>query len=114
MAETTAALPDSVAVATGGRHSNDAAIAIDRFSAEAIRVDGVDISTAMVEQLRTKPGGDQLSVTIGDFARSSRTIWSTPPPGRRPTSRSGRDDLGKTRPITTTSAWRVSPSHEGV
>ena len=33
-----------------------------------IRVDGVDISPAMVAQLRTKPGGDRISVTIGDFA----------------------------------------------
>ncbi len=33
-----------------------------------IRVDGVDISAAMVAQLRTKPGGEQISVTIGDFA----------------------------------------------
>jgi SAM-dependent methyltransferase len=33
-----------------------------------IRVDGVDISPAMVARLRTKPGGDGISVTIGDFA----------------------------------------------
>jgi SAM-dependent methyltransferase len=33
-----------------------------------LRVDGVDISPAMVEQLRAKPGGDRISVTIGDFA----------------------------------------------
>lgn len=33
-----------------------------------VRVDGIDISGAMVEQLRSKPGGDRLSVTIGDFA----------------------------------------------
>ena len=38
------------------------------LAARGIRVDGVDISPAMVDQLRTKPGGDQLSVTIGDFA----------------------------------------------
>ena len=31
-------------------------------------MDGVDISPAMVAQLRTKPGGDRISVTIGDFA----------------------------------------------
>lgn len=36
--------------------------------ARGIRVDGVDISPAMVEQLRAKPGGDRISVTIGDFA----------------------------------------------
>lgn len=33
-----------------------------------IRVDGIDISEAMVAQLRAKPGGDKLNVTIGDFA----------------------------------------------
>jgi SAM-dependent methyltransferase len=33
-----------------------------------IRVDGIDLSPAMVAQLRARPGGDQLSVTIGDFA----------------------------------------------
>lgn len=38
------------------------------LTAGGMRVDGIDISPAMVAQLRTKPGGDQLSVTIGDFA----------------------------------------------
>ena len=38
------------------------------LAARGIRVDGIDLSSAMVEQLRAKPGGDQLSVTIGDFA----------------------------------------------
>lgn len=38
------------------------------LAARGIRVDGIDLSQAMVDQLRTKPGGDQLSVTIGDFA----------------------------------------------
>jgi SAM-dependent methyltransferase len=33
-----------------------------------IRVDGVDMSEAMVARLRAKPGGAQLSVTMGDFA----------------------------------------------
>src|SRR5918999_552289 len=38
------------------------------LAARGIRVDGIDISPAMVAQLRTKPGGDRISVTIGDFA----------------------------------------------
>ena len=38
------------------------------LAARGIRVDGVDISPAMVAQLRAKPGGDQIAVTIGDFA----------------------------------------------
>lgn len=33
-----------------------------------IPVDGIDISEPMVAQLRAKPGGDRISVTIGDFA----------------------------------------------
>ena len=38
------------------------------LAARGIRVDGIDLSEAMVAKLRTKPGGDELSVTIGDFA----------------------------------------------
>lgn len=33
-----------------------------------VDVHGVDISESMVARLRAKPGGDQLPVTIGDFA----------------------------------------------
>jgi hypothetical protein len=33
-----------------------------------IRVDGVEISRDMVARLRAKPGGDQIAVTVGDFA----------------------------------------------
>src|SRR5437773_7043238 len=55
------------------------------LAAHGIRVDGVDISPAMVEQLRAQPGGDQLSVTIGDFAdvpvtgayRLIFVVWNT-------------------------------------
>jgi len=38
------------------------------LAARDIRVDGIDISPAMVARLRAKPGGDKLNVTIGDFA----------------------------------------------
>ena len=38
------------------------------LAARGIRVDGIDLSQAMIDQLRTRPGGDQLSVTLGDFA----------------------------------------------
>jgi SAM-dependent methyltransferase len=55
------------------------------LAARGIRVDGVDISPAMVDQLRARPGGDQLSVTIGDFAdvpvpgtyRLIFVVWNT-------------------------------------
>ncbi|HUF85712.1 MAG TPA: class I SAM-dependent methyltransferase [Acidimicrobiia bacterium] len=33
-----------------------------------LEVHGIDSSQAMVDQLRAKPGGDDISVTIGDFA----------------------------------------------
>jgi SAM-dependent methyltransferase len=33
-----------------------------------VRVDGIDLSEAMVARLRAKPGGDRIDVTIGDFA----------------------------------------------
>lgn len=38
------------------------------LAAREIRVDGIDISSAMIERLRAKPGGDRISTTIGDFA----------------------------------------------
>lgn len=38
------------------------------LAARGVRVDGVDISREMVAKLRAKPGGDQISVTIGNFA----------------------------------------------
>jgi SAM-dependent methyltransferase len=33
-----------------------------------VRVHGIDLSPAMVERLRAKPGGAEIPVTIGDFA----------------------------------------------
>lgn len=38
------------------------------LAARGIRVDGIDFSEAMVARLRAKPGGDQITVTMGDFA----------------------------------------------
>lgn len=38
------------------------------LAAGGIRVDGIDLSTAMVAKLRAKAGGDRIAVTIGDFA----------------------------------------------
>ena len=38
------------------------------LAARGIRVDGIELSAAMVDQLRAKPGGEQMSVTIGDMA----------------------------------------------
>ena len=55
------------------------------LAARGIRVDGVDISPAMVAQLRATPGGEAISVTIGDFAdvpvpgtfRLIYVVWNT-------------------------------------
>src|SRR6266511_1247920 len=56
----------------GGGPALELAIGTGRIAlplaARGVRVDGIDISSAMVAKLRAKPGGDQLSVTIGDFA----------------------------------------------
>jgi SAM-dependent methyltransferase len=38
------------------------------LAAHGIEVHGIDLSTAMVERLRAKPGGVAIPVTIGDFA----------------------------------------------
>lgn len=38
------------------------------LAARGIRVDGIDISPVTVAQLRAKPGGEGIAVTMGDFA----------------------------------------------
>lgn len=38
------------------------------LSRRGVRVHGIELSPAMVAQLRTKPGSDDIGVTIGDFA----------------------------------------------
>lgn len=38
------------------------------LAARGVSVDGVEVSAAMVEQLRAKPGGDAIAVTMGDMA----------------------------------------------
>ncbi len=38
------------------------------LAAQGVRVDGIDISQAMVDVLRAQPGGDGIDVTMGDFA----------------------------------------------
>ena len=38
------------------------------LSRRGIAIHGVELSSAMVEQLRTEPGADVIDVTIGDFA----------------------------------------------
>jgi ubiquinone/menaquinone biosynthesis C-methylase UbiE len=36
-----------------------------------VQVHGVDLSPAMIDRLRAKPGGSEISVTIGDFATAA-------------------------------------------
>jgi SAM-dependent methyltransferase len=43
------------------------------LSRRGIRVHGIELSPAMVAQLRTKPGGADIDVTIGDFATTKAT-----------------------------------------
>ena len=38
------------------------------LSRQGVPVHGIDLSQPMVDQLRAKPGGDAIEVTIGDFA----------------------------------------------
>jgi SAM-dependent methyltransferase len=38
------------------------------LAARSIQVDGIDISPAMVDQLRSMPGGEKIKVVVGDFA----------------------------------------------
>lgn len=38
------------------------------LAARGVAIDGIDISEAMVDRLREKPGGDGLDVSIGNFA----------------------------------------------
>jgi len=46
------------------------------LSRRGIAVHGIDLSAAMVDRMRAKPGADQIGVTIGDFAttRVDRTF----------------------------------------
>jgi len=41
------------------------------LSQRGVRVDGIELSPDMLVQLREKPGGDKLDVTMGDMARAS-------------------------------------------
>src|SRR4051812_4924591 len=41
------------------------------LSARGVPVHGIDLSTAMVTQLRAKPGAERVGVTMGDFATTT-------------------------------------------
>ncbi len=73
----------------GGGPALELAIGAGRIAlplaARGVRVDGIDISPAMLAQLKSKPGGSELSVTVGDFAdvsvpgsyRLIYIVWNT-------------------------------------
>ena len=56
----------------GGGPALELAIGTGRIAlplaARGIRVDGIDISPAMIDVLRAMPGGADMAVTVGDFA----------------------------------------------
>ncbi|MFE4367916.1 class I SAM-dependent DNA methyltransferase [Streptomyces sp. NPDC056835] len=41
------------------------------LAARGVAVHGIDLSRAMVQRMRAKPGGDAMGVTIGDFATAT-------------------------------------------
>ena len=60
--------------ATGRRSSSGSAPAGSRCRSptRGVRVAGIDLSEAMVARLRAKPGAEEIEVTIGDFATTTR------------------------------------------
>jgi SAM-dependent methyltransferase len=69
--ETTLAVERLAELARGGP-ALELAVGTGRIAlplaARGIRVDGIDASPEMVAQIRAKPGGDGIAVTMGDFA----------------------------------------------
>jgi hypothetical protein len=69
---TVAATADFLAELAGNGAALELAIGTGRIAlplaARGVPVHGIDLSADMVAQLRAKPGGDEISVTIGDFA----------------------------------------------
>src|SRR4051794_9428378 len=63
---------DFLAELAGERRALELGIGTGRIAlplaARGVTVHGIELSRAMVEQLRAKPGGDAIGVTVGDFA----------------------------------------------
>ncbi|HEY7628948.1 MAG TPA: class I SAM-dependent methyltransferase [Ilumatobacteraceae bacterium] len=68
----TAATVEFLAALAGDGRALELAVGTGRIAlplaGRGIPVDGIDLSPEMVAQLRAKPGGDAIAVTIGDFA----------------------------------------------
>jgi SAM-dependent methyltransferase len=62
---------DLLAEAAGGRRALELAVGTGRvalpLAGRGIEVHGVDLSAALVERLRPKPGADAVTVTVGDM-----------------------------------------------
>jgi SAM-dependent methyltransferase len=75
-----AATADFLASLAGGGAALELGIGTGRIAlplaARGVRVHGIDLSADMVAQLRAKPGGAEIPVTIGDFAsaRAGKTF----------------------------------------
>lgn len=65
-------MADLLAELAGGGRALELGIGTGRvalpLAARGVEVHGIDLSSAMVEQLRAKPGGAGIPVAIGDFA----------------------------------------------
>ena len=63
---------EALAELAGGGRALELGIGTGRFalplSAKGVEVHGVDAAPSMVSQLRAKPGGDRIPVTMGSFA----------------------------------------------
>src|SRR5437763_7123472 len=66
---------DFLAELAGGGRALELGIGTGRvglpLAARGVPVHGIDLSKAMVARLREKPGGDEIDVTIGDFATAT-------------------------------------------
>jgi SAM-dependent methyltransferase len=55
-----------------GRRALEFAIGTGRIAlplaASGVQVDGIELSPAMLERLRAKPGGEQVNITVGDMS----------------------------------------------
>ena len=65
---------DFLADLAGGRRALELAVGTGRvalpLSARGVEVSGIELSEAMVQQLRAKPGADRIAVTIGDMTEA--------------------------------------------
>ncbi len=66
---------DLLADLAGGGRALELGIGTGRIAIplakRGVKVHGIELSKAMVERLRTKPGGEDIGVTIGDFATAT-------------------------------------------